>query len=152
MPAQGDNITLLRPLLLREVDQRQDVAFHLVEVQAQVAVEESSRHEAETLGLTRSLQVDAERVVHAMTVRTRVLIQLVGLTNLLREEINENMHTDQIRYAINFKVQGPAHMAMRANFSTQDSLKRQLLPQSLLQRLLRVLNLTTILLQSNGKY
>jgi hypothetical protein len=129
------------------------VEFLLGEVQAQVVVKESSRHEAETSGLTQSLQVEGERVVHVTTDRTHVLIQLVELTNSLREETNEKMRTDQIRYAINFKVQGPAPMAMHANFSTRDSLKRPLLPQSLLQHLLRVFNLTTtILLQSNGKY
>ena len=122
-PAQGDNLTPLRPLLLREVGQRQDVEFRLGEVQALVDVEGSSRHEVETLGLIQSLQVGGERVVRVMTDRTHVLIQLVGLTNLLREETNEKMPTDQIKYVINFEIQEPVVMAMLANFSTQDSLK-----------------------------
>ena len=122
-PAQGDNLTPLRPLLLREVGQRQDVEFHLGEVQALVDVEGSSRHEVETLGLIQSLQVGGERVVRVMTDRTHVLIQLVGLTNLLREETNEKMHTDQIKCVINFEIQERAVTAMLANFSTRDSLK-----------------------------
>ena len=122
-PAQEDKLTPLRPLLLREVGQRQDVEFRLGEVQALVDVEGNSRHEANTLGLIQSLQVGGERVVRVMTDRTHVLIQLVGLTNLLREETNEKMPTDHIKYVINFEIQEPVVMAMLANFSTQDSLK-----------------------------
>ena len=122
-PAQEDNLTPLRPLLLREVGQRQDVEFRLGEVQAPVVVEGNSRHEAKTLGLIQSLQVGGEKVVRDMTDRTHVLIQLVGLTNLLREGTNEKMPTDQIKYVINFGIQEPVVMAMHANFSIQDSLK-----------------------------
>ena len=122
-PAQEDNLTPLRPLLLRGVGQRQDVECRLGEVLAQVVVEGNSRHEAETLGLIQSLQVGGEKVVRDMTDRTRVRIQLVGLTNLLREGTNEKMPTDQIKYVINFGIQEPVVMAMLANFNTQDSLK-----------------------------
>ena len=82
-----------------------------------MAEEESSRHGGETLGLTQSLQVGGERVAHVMTDPTRVVIQLVGLTNLLQEETSGRMRTDQIKYAINFKVQRVALMAMHENFS-----------------------------------
>ena len=122
--AQGDkDPTLLQPLLLRGVAQRRGVGFHLGEVRALVAVEGNSRHEVETLGLTPDQQVAGERVVRVMTDRTHVLIQLVGLTNLLREGTNEKRHTDQIKYVINFEIQEPVVMAMLANFSTRDSLK-----------------------------
>jgi len=76
----------------------------------------------------------------------------VGLTNLLREEISEKMHIDQIKYVINFVIQALAVMAMHANFSIQDSRKGPSLLQSQLQPLLTILSLTaTNLLQSNGK-
>ena len=93
------------------------MGFHLEGVQALVAEGESSRHEAETFRFTQSLQAGGERVAHVMTDPTRVLIQLVGLTNLLQEETSGRMRTDQIKYAISFKVQGVALMAMHANFS-----------------------------------
>jgi hypothetical protein len=150
--AQEDSLTPLRPLLSPGVGQRQDVECRLGEVQAQVVVEGNSRHEAETLGLIQSLQVGGEKVVRDMTDRTHVLIQLVGLTNLLREGTNEKMHIDQIKYVINFVIQDPVVMAMHANFSILDSQKGPSPLQSQLQHLLTILSLTaTILLQSNGK-
>ena len=117
-PAQEDTLTLLRPLLLQEVGQLQGVECHLEGVLVQVTEGENSRHGANTLGLTRSLQAGGERAAHVMTDLTHVLIQLVGLTILLREEISGRMHTDQIKYAISSKIQGVALMAMHASFST----------------------------------
>ena len=64
-----------------------------------------------------------ERVVRDMTDRTHVLTQLVGLTNLLHEEISEKMHIDQIKYVINFVIQDLVVMAMHANFSIRDNQK-----------------------------
>ena len=118
LPAQADILALLRSLLLREEGQLRGVECHLEGVLVQVAEEESLRHGAETLGLTQNQQVEGERVVHVMTDLTHVLTQLVGLTNLLREEISGRMHTDQIKYAISSKIQGVALMATHANFST----------------------------------
>ena len=128
--AQGDkDLTQLQPLLSHGVALQRDVGFHLGGARVLVAVEENSRHGVVTLGRTPDQQVAGERVVLVTTDRIRVLTLLVGLTNLLREETNEKMHTNLIKCVINFEIQVRAVMAMLASFSTANSRRGlQLLP------------------------
>ena len=130
-------------------DRLRDVGLHLAGVQAQVVERDSLRHGAETIGLTQSLLAEGAKVAHVMTDLTRVHLQLVGPTNLFREEISGKMLTDQIRYAINYKVHGVALMAVHASFNMSDSPKRLLQQQKPVLHMLRIHN-PPILLQSDG--
>ena len=73
---------------------------------------------AKITGLILSLSAGGAKVVHVMTGLTRVRTQLVGPRILFQEGISGKMLTNQIKCAINFKVQEVARMAMHASFNT----------------------------------
>ena len=113
-------------------------------------VENESLHEgAEITGFILDLLAVGAKAVHVTTDLTRVHTQWVGLTNLLQERVSGKMLTNQIKYAISFKVQGVALMAMHATFSMSDSLRRPLQQQRPLLHL-SIIHNPPILLQSNG--